>query len=343
MDQKGLRFIPAPLLRVRRFLDQQGRMRVKPWATVEETLDAFHDALLDNRDNDAFWQGLQSLLAVLTADTRKRMSADAGKIIDNQSLDPERNRLLLLEIRRALAGRQKRGGGFRLLTAVLSVPALGLLLMLGGVASLGCYTTQEAGNLDGAGTGGYGGQAGSAGSAWNQAGAGGPAAAGSAGSTAGAPDASIPGAGGQGVAGKAGSTAGTPDASMAGAGGGTGLGDGGAEAGTAPPPVDAGCSKQQWAMEEIVELCLADPEDRARVLSCLDALHQSWRTGLEELFRCTDCGVIRDQLECLVPGVGSSAYPAEDFCSNPEAAGEYDPDTLFKNCLIPIYLGVRFE
>jgi len=135
---KQINVIPASMLRVRRFLARPGGMRIEPWAGVDETLDAFYDLLVTCRHDDAFWKDLESLLADLTDDMRARMRARGGTVIDNEVLDPGRHEALLAEIRSSLDGREKGSGGFRRLASALSVPAVGLLLVMGGVATVGC-------------------------------------------------------------------------------------------------------------------------------------------------------------------------------------------------------------
>ena len=130
--------IPAPIQRVRRFLARRGGMSIEPWAGVDETLDAFHDLLLSRRHDDAFWNELEELLASLTGDMRQRMSAGRGAVVENEILDPGRHDALLSEIRSALEDRSAGPGGFRRLASALSVPALGLLVVMGGVATVGC-------------------------------------------------------------------------------------------------------------------------------------------------------------------------------------------------------------
>ena len=72
--------VPASLQRVRCFLGNSGRMKVKPWADTGETLDAFHDALLTRRDDERFWQDLQSLLEACFAFEKEvvQLYADAA-------------------------------------------------------------------------------------------------------------------------------------------------------------------------------------------------------------------------------------------------------------------------
>lgn len=134
--------IPAPLLRVRCFINTNGRFKVKPWATAEETLDALHDSMLLQQQNDTFWTGLEDLLEKLSCDMKRRM-ASRGAAVDNEVLDPERHHALLSEIREALQEKGRGRGSFRRLASALSAPACGLLLALGGLVTLGCGSTED--------------------------------------------------------------------------------------------------------------------------------------------------------------------------------------------------------
>lgn len=301
-NQPIVKLIPASLLRVRCFLNTEGRMKVKPWATADETLDAFYDSLATNRDNDAFWNGLQSLLAILSADIKQRTAARRDELVDNELLDSERQQQLLSEIRHALAGQKRGRGGFRKLTLSLSPPAIGLLVVLGSAASQGCDTTETT-RID--------------------------------------TDAARLPVGDSGAA----------DVRP----GDTGKGTGGAQAndsGILPrdSAVDAAktksdtdasapdaCIRKDITIAEIINSCITYEPERKEIQACVDALNDSWRTGLEELFRCDDCSDISRKLgSCL-------SRSDKDTCSNPQDAGEFDRDTFLDNCAVNLYLGVRFE
>lgn len=259
--------VPASLQRVRCFLNTKGRMKVRPWADTAETLDAFHDALISHRDDEAFWEGLGSLLERLASDMSLRLRTAP---VDNEVLDPAAHQALLAEIRSALDGREKGRGGFRRLASALSVPAVGLLAILGGVATVGCGSTSS---LEG--------------------------------------DADA----GEDVA----VEAADPDADPI------------------PEPIpDATCEHEGMTLEQILAECVDSETARTHYLECIDGLHSSWRTGLRDLFECEDCWEILSQLDCL-------AYGMVDYCSDPDAAGTYDLDTLLDNCSVLLYLGVRFE
>jgi hypothetical protein len=141
MNQQAARFIPSSLLRIRRFLGERCSTKIKPWATAEETLDAFHDLIASKKEDEEFWKDLELLLGCLAGDMKKRMKAPDGGVTDNEALDPARHRLLLSELRQKLDGRRAGRGRFRALASALSMPALGLLLVLGGAVTAGCYSS----------------------------------------------------------------------------------------------------------------------------------------------------------------------------------------------------------
>lgn len=129
--------VPSSMQRIRSFLVEMCGMKVKPWASTEETLAALHTTLLAKRACGIFWDSLRTLLENLARDMKTRASAEPGSVIDNEVLDDGRYQDLLDEIRQRLNQREPEAG-FRPLSAALSAPALGLLLFLGGVASVGC-------------------------------------------------------------------------------------------------------------------------------------------------------------------------------------------------------------
>ena len=130
--------IPSAIQRIRSFLIEMCGMKVKPWATTEETLAALHTTLVARHRCDIFWTSLRALLEALARDLKTRQEALPGTLVDNELLDSERYGTLLDEIRAALALQTAGPASFRRLASALSVPALGLLLLLGGVASVGC-------------------------------------------------------------------------------------------------------------------------------------------------------------------------------------------------------------
>jgi len=286
-------------------------MKVKPWATVEETLDAFYNALLENRRSEAFWQGLKSLLAILSGDLQQRVNARHGEVVDNELLDLRRQQQLLDEIRRALTGQQRGRGGFRKLTSALSPPAIGLLAMLGGIASQGCYLTDA--TSDDADTKVSRVEDAQAKDARAEA------------------DQKIRDSGVEDA---------RTEADQA-------IRDSGVDAGVKPPDTGVNaletCETKALTISEIVNCCLPsgygyEAEVRKQALTCINGLNAAWRTGLEELFQSENCDMIISQLkDCLL-----SECAGVD-CSNPQDAGEFDRDAFLENCCYPIYIGVRFE
>jgi hypothetical protein len=132
--------VPSSIQRIRSFLVEMCGMKVKPWAGAEETLAALHTTLVARQGCDIFWTSLRVLLETLARDLKARQDAAPGALVDNEVLDGERYATLIDEIRAALA-RQVEGepaSTFRRLASALSAPALGLLLFLGGVATVGC-------------------------------------------------------------------------------------------------------------------------------------------------------------------------------------------------------------
>jgi hypothetical protein len=133
--------VPSAIQRIRSFLIEMSGMKVKPWATAEETLAALHTTLVARRGCGIFWASLRGLLEALARDLKTRQEASPGTLVDNELLDSERYATLLDEIRAALARQTEEPATFRRLASALSAPALGLLLLLGGATSVGCDGT----------------------------------------------------------------------------------------------------------------------------------------------------------------------------------------------------------
>jgi hypothetical protein len=110
-------------------------MKVKPWAGVDETLQALHAVLVAKQGCPRFWPLLRELLATLSHDLRQR---EQGEVLDNEILQPDRYASLLDEIRAAAASTPPGPGTFGRLSATLSLPAAALLCLLAGVATVGC-------------------------------------------------------------------------------------------------------------------------------------------------------------------------------------------------------------
>jgi hypothetical protein len=132
--------VPSSIQRIRAFLVERCGMKVKPWASSAETLAALHATLVARSGCDIFWASLRTLLEALACDLKRREEATPGAVLDNEVLDNERYATLLDEIRACLAAHapEAASSSFHRLARALSAPALGLLLLLGGVASVGC-------------------------------------------------------------------------------------------------------------------------------------------------------------------------------------------------------------
>jgi len=135
--------VPSSIQRIRSFLVEMCGMKVKPWASTEETLAALHATLVARHGCDIFWTSLRVLLETLARDLKTRQEAAPGTLVDNEVLDSDRYATLLDEIRASLAQQtaDPPTATFRRLASSLSTPALALLLLLGGAASVGCDQT----------------------------------------------------------------------------------------------------------------------------------------------------------------------------------------------------------
>jgi hypothetical protein len=135
--------VPSSIQRIRSFLVEMCGMKVKPWASTEETLAALHATLVARHGCDIFWTSLRVLLETLARDLKTRQEAAPGTLVDNEVLDSDRYATLLDEIRASLAQQtaDPPSATFRRLASSLSAPALALLLLLGGAASVGCDQT----------------------------------------------------------------------------------------------------------------------------------------------------------------------------------------------------------
>ncbi|MFH1434931.1 MAG: hypothetical protein ABIJ56_04350 [Pseudomonadota bacterium] len=279
MSRNKPNLIPASLQRVRCFMSGRAGLNVKPWAGAHETLDAFHDLLVTKRRDEDFWKALESLLGTLSADMKERLADKRGEIIDNEVLDSSTHHELLAEIRSSLGGGRAGRGRFRRLAQALSVPAMGLLFILGGVATVGC---DQSTSLHGDGS-----------------------------TEDAAPD--------------------TSDDSAA---------DPAVDPAIDPaedPAVDTSeeepCESVAETLDEMITTCIEYEDEAAHYKECIDELHESWRTGLEELFKCEDCYDIQGYLrDCL-----------GWRCGDPGNQGEFDLDDFLNNCAVMMYLGVRFE
>jgi hypothetical protein len=274
-------FVPASLQRVRCYLRATGDMRVKPWAGVEETLDAFHDLLVARRGDEAFWAGLGQLLGALSADMKKRTETRGGGVIDNEVLDPERRRELLDEIRRKLDEKREGKGRFGILAASIPSAAVGLFCLLGGVATVGCYSSSDLGG-DGEATE----------VRHDPDAAADPPADPAVDRADLQPDPPLPDV--------------PPDPVFD---------------SPVDLPADPVCDPSGRTLEQILTGCDVTGEQLRYYLDCIDALHASWRTGLTKLFDCENCENILFQLQncldwrCWEPN-GEEPFDVENFLDN---------------------------
>lgn len=145
MNEQSSILIPSTMQRIRCFMSTEGSLKVKPWATVDETLDGFFGLLSRSAADDDFWKGIRKLLGDISADLKRRQAA-AGKALDNEVLDTLRYDDLLAEIRKAVNGRPGGKGAFVGCLSGLSAKAVSLMFLLGGVAAAGC-SDDSTGNL----------------------------------------------------------------------------------------------------------------------------------------------------------------------------------------------------
>jgi hypothetical protein len=276
--------VPSSLIRMRGFLGRRG-LKVKPWSSEPEVLEALHGVLLDEEGDASFWDDLNELVAELAADAHRRQLFGRSAV-DNELLDGPRRRFLLDELRSRLRERQERRSkdGFAGLAHALSGPAFLVLCLLGGAAVVGCGG--NASTEDGAG-----------GSAGSSSSSGGATASGGTVSTGGFE------AGGATAGG--GGTATGGDAGMAGAGG-------------------------SCTLDEVITRCAWSEETREDLLACVNALNESWHSGLESLLTCTSCD---DVNTCL-----------RQLCGNTDALpDDYSLDVFLSYCAVPIYRGVWLD
>jgi hypothetical protein len=116
--------LPSAIQRIRSFLVEMSGMKVKPWATTEETLAALHTTLVARHPCQIFWTSLRGLLETLARDLKIRQASLPGALVDNELLDSDRYAMLLDEIRAALAAETGQPATFRRLASALSAPAV---------------------------------------------------------------------------------------------------------------------------------------------------------------------------------------------------------------------------
>lgn len=265
--------VPSAIQRIRSFLIEMSGMKVKPWATTEETLAALHTTLVARRGCDIFWGSLRVLLETLARDLKTRQEASPGTLVDNELLDGERYATLLDEIRAALARQTAEPATFRRLASALSAPALGLLLLLGGVTSVGCDRAGLHGSTHSPDAGPLGG--GDAKVAQPEANPDLPP------FILIAPDAISM----------------APDARLA------------TDVAMAPSQSDGGTV----TIQDIMDSCNIPDQVQESVLGCLAGLRESWTTGIAEALAGSPCDWIARQLGCFWYSHNCSGTVSQDF------------------------------
>jgi hypothetical protein len=297
--------VPSSIQRIRAFLVEMCGMKVKPWASAGEMLAALHATLAARQSCDIFWTSLRGLLEKLAGDLKARKEAEPGAVIDNEVLTPESYAALLDEIRACLAKQTNDAGPpFRRLARGLSAPALGLLLLLGGVVTVGCdRTTMSAKAQDAA-----------------------------------APDAAQSDvARVQSDSGPDRATA-QPDArpdvrpdipyiTLV----------------DAPPAKSdveevsgAGLDSAAVTIRDIMNSCNIPEENQGLVLACLSLMQESWTVGLANFLAGKDCSQVLSALNCDY----NSLYSQCPYYASPPA--QFDPNQLPLCRPVLIYIGVSF-
>ena len=277
--------IPSAIQRIRSFLIEMCGMKVKPWASTEETLAALHTTLVARGGCAIFWASLRGLLEALARDLKMRQEASPGTLVDNELLDSERYGTLLDEIRAALASQSTQPASFRRLAAALSAPALGLLLFLGGAASVGCsnaglHQAQDAG------------------------------APGIVDASVAQPDAATSIADAPRTPNAVDAKVAQPEANLD------------LPRITLPdarPATDAVAPRQSdgatVTIQDIMDSCNIPDQQQAQVLDCLGRLGESWTTGVASVLAGSDCNYVATQLNCFTYSQ-SCLLGAPDFDPN---------------------------
>jgi hypothetical protein len=311
--------IPSAIQRIRSFLIEMCGMKIKPWATTEETLTALQATLLARRQCSIFWASLRTLLERLAADLKTRQAAEPGTLLDNELLDGARYQALVDEIRATVNGHEPDGFTFRRLAGALSAPALGLLLLLGGAATVGCERSglHSAGHDAAVSQPGSGG---SAGATTSQPGSGG-----SAGFTPDAlvlhiPDVALP----KDLA-VVPDAAPTSDSDIQ-----ITLPEVGKPDAAKPKDTSNGLDGAGVTIQDIMQACDLPASEQDGVLHCLATLRASWLTGLPKALAGLPCLSVENDLSCF----------QQTGCS--PSRGEFDPATAFECPVFPVYIGVRF-
>jgi hypothetical protein len=276
--------VPSALLRVRQFLSRSG-LKVRPWSSPEEALDALSDLLAERRHDTEFWTRLEQLLGDLGRDSRRRRVAE-GTVVANEVLDPAKHQALLAEVRAALEDRPT--AGFQPLAAGLSRQAFGTLCLVAGVALVGCGgVTQDERRDANEGTGGMG----------------------------------TTGGNGSATTGGGDNDGGNGGAATGGSGGQQTGGNGGVAGLQIIPPPTGGSGGDpatcELGLEEILAACVDDDAYLEDLLLCVADLNDSWQAGVQALLQCESCATVQTHLcqlmeTCQDPTLGPE-YSLEEF------------------------------
>jgi hypothetical protein len=315
--------VPTSIQRIRSFLIESSGMKVKPWASVEETLAALHATLIARQQCGGFWNGLRVLLGQLASDLKSRGQAEPAGVIDNELLDPDRYQALLDEIRSVLASEASQTSSFPRLAKALSAPALALLLLLGGVATVSCdsQTLRQSNPKQDSGA------TGTEDAAWAPDLAPDVAPAGPDlgvdATVVPAPDAR-PDLGPDTLA---------PSEMVADA-----ARDGSVDVRDA---ADALVLRDAIAptssdgavvtIQDIMQACNVPSAEQTAIVACLTNLRTSWNKGVPAALAGLPCDTVSSMLNCFQEG----------NCGNPPTSADFNAATAFR-CMMPIYIGVRF-
>jgi hypothetical protein len=324
--------VPTSIQRIRSFLIESSGMKVKPWATVDETLAALHTTLIARQQCSVFWAGLRLLLAQLASDLKSREEAGPTTAIDNELLDPDRYQALLDEIRSVLASDPSQTPSFPRLAKALSAPALALLLLLGGAATVSCdnQSLRQSGPKQDSGAPGIP-DAAQLGPDLAQASP--DLAQASPDLAQASPDLAPDVTAGQrpeirADLGPDADALSTPDAA----------GDAPVDARdaadalvlrdtVAPMSSDGGTV----TIQDIMQACNIPPGQQAAIVACLTSMRTSWNKGVPAALAGLPCEMVSSMLNCF----------QQTNCGASPTSADFNPTMAFQ-CLLPVYIGVRF-
>ena len=310
--------VPTSIQRIRSFLIESSGMKVKPWATVDETLAALHTTLIARQQCNVFWAGLRLLLAQLASDLKLREEARPTTVIDNELLDPARYQALLDEIRSALASDPSQTPSFPRLAKAVSAPALALLLLLGGVATVSCDSQglRQSGPKQDSGALGIP-DADQLGPDLAQA----------------SPDLAPDRTTGQGSEiradlGSDTAALSTPDAAGDGLVDARDAADAFVLRDTVAPTSSDGATV---TIQDIMQACNIPPDQQAAIVTCLTSMRTSWNKGVPAALAGQPCDAVASMLNCFQQTNCGASPTSADFNA-----------TLAFQCMMPVYIGVRF-